>query len=364
MRKPPKYWHADCHHCSVRAHLFVLSNGGGILKLSKFYCLPVLAIAVGLSAEVSPAASGFPANRQVIAFLTNSIDWYHHCVIDRQIAINQVDLVFLEDNRTGAAQILQLSFDFARAEAVATATAPASDQKAPAIVTGPPELAQLVQLASKTESQRRDAIEEIEVIDKKLMTARGADRRDLDVALDAAQSRLDVLQAGLATLRQLVEFMQAFTSRETGDLSSTIDDLARTVPEVTSATTMASQTQTSAPSAKSVVPGPTGSFVQELRLKKIDQNGIQYVPDGGSEKDILGNLTLRKIGLLYKNVACPQKVRVTVEVLASTDTDLAAGELKAKIEAKNTAATAKAQAKIAALQAELAKLTPAKPAAQ
>ena len=224
-----------------------LSN---ILKLRKFCYLPVLAIiTVGLSAQVSPAASDLPSNQQVIAFLTESIDWYHHCVIERQIATDPVDLVFLEDNRPSAAQILQLSFDFARADAQFSATPRADTQKgSTAIATGSPDLAQFVQLENNTELQSRQASEEIEAINKNIKTAHGAHRRELQAALDATQSRLDVLQAGLATLRQLVEFMQAFTSRETGDLASTIDDLARTVPDVTSPTTVASQTQVSAPS--------------------------------------------------------------------------------------------------------------------
>ena len=96
--------------------------------------------------------------------------------------------------------------------------------------------------------ESRQASEEIEAINKNIKTAHGAQRRELQAALDATQSRLNVLQAGLATLRQRVEFMQAFASRETGHLSSTIDDLARTVPDVNSATTMASQTQVSVPS--------------------------------------------------------------------------------------------------------------------
>ena len=103
-------------------------------------------------------------------------------------------------------------------------------------------------MENNTELQSRQASEEIEAINKDIRTAHGAHRRELQAALDATQSRLDVLQAGLATLRQLVEFMQAFTSRETGDLASTIDDLTRTVPDVTSPTTVVSQTQVSAPS--------------------------------------------------------------------------------------------------------------------
>ena len=224
-----------------------LSN---ILKPCKSCYLPVLVIiTVGLSAQVSPATSDLPSNQQVIAFLTESIDWYHHCVIERQIATNPVDLVFLEDNRPSAAQVLQLSFDFARADAQFSATPAVDSQKgSTAIATGSPDLAQFVQLENNTELQSRQASEELEAINKKIETAHGAHRRELQAALDATQSRLDVLQAGLAALRQLVEFMQAFTSRETGDLASTIDDLTRTVPDVTSATTMESQTQASAPS--------------------------------------------------------------------------------------------------------------------
>ncbi len=223
-----------------------LSN---ILNPRKSCYLPVLAIiTVGISAQVSPVASDLPSNQQVIAFLTESIDWYHHCVIERQIATHPVDLVFLEDNRPSAAQILQLSFDFARADAQAAAAPPADSQKGSAIATGSPDLAQFVQLENNTELQSRQASEEIEAINKDIRTAHGAHRRELQAALDATQSRLDVLQAGLATLRQLVEFMQAFTSRETGDLASTIDDLTRTVPDVTSPTTVVSQTQVSAPS--------------------------------------------------------------------------------------------------------------------
>ena len=44
---------------------------------------------------------------------TESIDSYHHCVIKRQIADSPLDLVFFEDDEQSAAQILQLSFDFA-----------------------------------------------------------------------------------------------------------------------------------------------------------------------------------------------------------------------------------------------------------
>lgn len=214
--------------------------------LSKFklyyyaYGLLVAVLTVGLSAQVSPVASDLPSNQQVIAFLTESIEWHRHHAIERQIATSPVDVAFLEDNRHIAAQIVQLSFDFARADASVAAAAPAGNQKG-SIETASgssPELAQFIQLENNTELAARQASQQIEEIKKKLLTARGADRRRLQVALDATQSRLDLLQAGLVSLRELVEFVRTAGGHGTGDLPSRIEDLARTVPDVASPSAM------------------------------------------------------------------------------------------------------------------------------
>lgn len=210
-------------------------------KFKLYYAYVLLAVlTVGLSAQVSPAASDLPSNQQVIAFLTESIEWYRHRAIERQIATNPVDLAFLEDNRHIAAQIVQLSFDFARADASIAAAAAAGNQKG-SIETASgssPELAQFIQLENNTELAARQASQQIEEIKKKLLTARGADRRKLQIALDATQSRLDLLQAGLASLRELVEFVRTAGGHGTGDLTSRIEDLARTVLDVTSPSAM------------------------------------------------------------------------------------------------------------------------------
>jgi hypothetical protein len=198
-----------------------------------------LLVAVALSAEVSPAASDLPSNQQVLALLTETIDWYRYRTIERQIATEPGDLVFVEDNRPIAAQIVQLSFDCARALA---AISPAGNQGSAAMASGSlPELAHFAQQENNAELASRQAIQEIEEIKKKLVAARGADRRKLRAALDTTQSRLDLLQAGLASLHEVVEFVRASVGRQTGDLQSSIDDLAKTVPDVTSPTAVRPQ---------------------------------------------------------------------------------------------------------------------------
>jgi hypothetical protein len=90
----------------------------GELKVHRlWYGSLLVLISVGLSAQVPLAGADVPSNKQVIAFLTESIDWYRHCAMKRQVAIDPVDLAFVDAHRQDAAQILQLSFDFARADA-------------------------------------------------------------------------------------------------------------------------------------------------------------------------------------------------------------------------------------------------------
>ena len=206
--------------------------------------LLVLVVTAGISSQVSPPVSDLPSDQQVLAFLSESIVWYRHRAVEERLATEPADLVFLEDNRPIAAQILQLSFDFARAHASLAATFQAVNQKASAAIASnsSPDLAHFVQLENNADLASRQASQEIETIKKKLATAHGAERRTLQAALEVTQSRLDLLQAGSASLRELVVFVQATGGRQT-DLASSIDDLARTVPEMTSPTTVRAQAQ-------------------------------------------------------------------------------------------------------------------------
>src|ERR1700758_1802941 len=206
------------------------------------YLILVAFITVELSAQIGTPAADLPANQQVLAFLTESIDWYRHCAIERQVASDPADLIFVEDNGPRAAEIIQLSFEFARADARFSAPN-AERKKGNAIAAGSPDLAHFLELESNTEAQAREASEQIQSIEIKLKSAHGVQRRELQAALDATQSRLAVLRAGSATLGELADFVSAFTGHESGELGSSIEDLARTVPDVTSPIAPLPQTQ-------------------------------------------------------------------------------------------------------------------------
>jgi hypothetical protein len=131
------------------------------LKLRDYCYLLLLPVpTAGLSAEIPPTASNFPSGQQVIAFLTESIDWYRHRAIEERLATEPADLLFLQDNRPIAAQVVQLSFDSARADASLAATFRAGNQKASAAIAGrfSPDLAHFVQLENNADLARRHGV--------------------------------------------------------------------------------------------------------------------------------------------------------------------------------------------------------------
>src|SRR6476646_214939 len=200
--------------------------------------LLVLVLTVGLAGQ---EPSNLPSNQQVLAFLTESVDWYRQRGVERQIATDGRDLVFAEDNRPVAGQIVRLSLDFARTYA-SIAMVSAGNQKA-STSSSAADLAYFVQLQSNIDLAGKQASQQIEEIKKSLPIAHRAERRRLQAALEATQSRVAVLQSASATVQQLVDFVRNFGDRETGDLVSTIDELARAVPDATNPPAAEPQTQ-------------------------------------------------------------------------------------------------------------------------
>ena len=198
--------------------------------------LMILVLTVGLSAQ---EPSKLPSNQQALVFLTESIDWYRQRAVERQIVTDGRDLVFAEDNRPVAGQIVRLSLEFARTYA-STAMVSAGHQNASASSSSA-DLAYFVQLQSNIDLAGKQASQQIEEIKKQLPIAHRAERGRLQAALDATQSRVAVLQSASATVQQLVDFVRNFGDRETGDLVSTIDELARAVPDATNPAAMESQ---------------------------------------------------------------------------------------------------------------------------
>jgi mechanosensitive ion channel-like protein len=199
-------------------------------------CCAIVAVAMGagLSAGTAPITYQLPSNSEVIGYLLQSVNWYRHAYTERQVANEPTDLVFLDDNQAIERQIVKLSFEFAKADALRE-TSTASSHGRPASSDLPPaDLAHFIELKNRNDQLSQQTIEEIKNVDNKMSRSKGADRRKLKAAEEDAQTRLQLLDAVAQGLNDLVEFVQSPGEGQgrNGHLDSTIDELAQSIPEV------------------------------------------------------------------------------------------------------------------------------------
>jgi Mechanosensitive ion channel len=208
------------------------------LRIFAWYVLLVGLLSPGVLSANSQKPEGYslPSKQQVITFLTETIEWYRYFSVERQIAAEPSDFLFFDDNEPVGIQVVQLSFDFARTDALLAATSQTSPQGAaiPNVVSS--DFPHLLQMEVKTDAESEQASKELESIQTRLPRTHGADRRKLEATLADAQSRLGVLQEHSKSLRNLAEIIQVngVSKPQTADLGSLVEDLARTVPEVSS----------------------------------------------------------------------------------------------------------------------------------
>src|ERR1700692_3844640 len=192
-------------------------------------------MARGLSADTPPSAYQLPSNSEVIEYLLQSVNWYRHVYAERQVAHEPADLMFLDENQVIERQIVKLSFEFAKADALLETNAAFSHGRPTSPDPPSADLAHFIELKKRNDQLSQQAIEEIKNLDERLNRAKGADRRNLKAAEEDAQTRLQLLDAVAQGLNDLVEFVHSpgGVQGHSGHLDSTIDDLPQSIPEVT-----------------------------------------------------------------------------------------------------------------------------------
>jgi len=258
-------------------------------------CCAILAaiLVSGLSADTRQSSYQLPPSAQVIGYLLQSVNWYRHVYVERQVASDAADLLFLDNNQAIEAQIVKLSFDFAKADAVLATTADSGHNtpaKASPANPASSELARLIQVQNRSDQLSQQLTQDIAAYNEQIRAARKADQKKLQTALDDAQSRLELLHALSQNVNGLVEFLQSVGTSQAhiGNLAATIDDLAQSLPELNNPT---------APAPKSPA--------QDASSKTTDRSR-----DGGL------------LGLASEVSALKRKLRVVDEKISITD-DLA-----------------------------------------
>jgi hypothetical protein len=208
--------------------------------MATWWAITAIAMFGGLSADTTHNSYQLPSDAQVIGYLLQSVRWYRHVYTERQVASDPADLVFLNDNQAIESQIVELSFEFAKAD-VALAQTVTSSHDAPATAAGPTtaDLAHFIELKNRNDQVNQQTSANIGKLTEKIASARATDRKKLKAALDNAQSRLELSQAVSQAVNDLIQFVQTTRTVQanTASLGLSIDDLAQSIPEIRSPAT-------------------------------------------------------------------------------------------------------------------------------
>lgn len=176
-----------------------------------------------LQAQPAP----LPSVEDTLAYLNQTIDWYRHLSVEEEVVADSADVRFLNDDKQVAKQILQLSFDFARAEAKLLSQ---SKRTTPEAQDDPDKNRGLSRAAARAEAEVRDRQAELEDLRRKLETASAANRKKLQSTLDEVQSELNLAQTRTDTFRSILQFVGEAGAG--GSLSAQIDELQKSIPEL------------------------------------------------------------------------------------------------------------------------------------
>ena len=252
-------------------------------------------LAFSCMTAIADAPAKPTSGEELISFLNHNILWYRQLTVQQQLATEPSDVLFLNDNRQLADQIVRLSFDYARNEAQNLA------QTNPGAATtnngGQTSRYQnLLNLAANADQQLKQAQADLDAQKRQLETATGRRRQTLESSIAEAQSEVELRQARRDALRNLINFVSGANVGGTsaGSLQAQVEELARTLPAAatTSSPQNNSQPQSTAvtqprPEPSGILGAATELFALRRKIRALDQS-IQLTDSlAQSAKDLL-----------------------------------------------------------------------------
>src|SRR5579885_1091438 len=201
------------------------------------------------AASAAPAAGDTTLQQQaLLGFLTDVVNWYRRIAIEQQLVTDPAETLFVADDRQIANEVLDLGFQYARAQAGLLAaiapptTTPAAHPRAAGATSGAaaaegaggPDLGAMNVRLAQLQAQLAAAQTRVDELKKRAAAARGRQRAALDAQLVSAQEELELEQARVAGLKEILDFERsAQKSRVGNSLLAQIDELEHSIPRRT-----------------------------------------------------------------------------------------------------------------------------------
>ncbi|HWY53771.1 MAG TPA: hypothetical protein VNZ03_04870 [Terriglobales bacterium] len=186
----------------------------------------LLFVAINAIGGLPPGSDAPPILDQpeILRFLNQAINWHQQLALEQQRATTASDIVFAEDDRSTADQVLRLSFDFARAAAKFVNSGGSSTT----LSSTDSRYQTLAQTAVNLDAQQDKARAKLESLRQKLTTAPPSQRKAVQLAIAETQSNIGLIEVQRDTLHRILQFLGG--TAEPGGLSSQIEALERSVP--------------------------------------------------------------------------------------------------------------------------------------
>ena len=181
----------------------------------------------------------------VLNFLGETIAWYRDLAIESRLELEPAEMLYLDDDRQMALQVVKLAFQYAHAMAALLKSEKplAVPSPAPSGAAGAPgkagtvALPGLAALMAKAQEQRNN-LDQLKQQAAQLKAAaaraRGTHRAELGRQLATLESQIELAQSRLDSYNSLVQFETTAVSlgNQGHGLSNQIDALERSVPEL------------------------------------------------------------------------------------------------------------------------------------
>jgi hypothetical protein len=258
--------------------------------MGKLIVTGVLTFVVLTKSSAAAAATPVPSKQEVLTFIADTIDWFRHLPMARQLETEAADLVFLGNNQSIATEIVRLSFELGKAVA-AIARNSANSEFAP----DSPDLKYLTAAKAQMDEETQQAVGQLKSLTQARLIARRADRKKLDTQMAEIQTRIQVLNAMSANYQNLLGVARATTASERATtMEALVENLERTVPDVAAATPPALQMSNLPADPSSASYGTMGMI---SRISTLTRKA-QFI-DGAIQRTDELNESVRKMRTLF-----------------------------------------------------------------
>ncbi|HEV7484827.1 MAG TPA: mechanosensitive ion channel family protein [Thermoanaerobaculia bacterium] len=188
----------------------------------------VIGFSTLLVAQSRNAPAPLPNSGQLLSFLNQTVGWYGRLDAEAQLADQPTDVLYVNDDRQVAAQVVARSFEFAKAYAPLLS---AQEVSVPAAASSSERFQRLAKNAATAVDRMHRDQAALEALRQQLPASMGHDRELLAARIAEAESRLALAQTRNETLSGMLAFINSSGSANTGnDLGAQIAALEQTVP--------------------------------------------------------------------------------------------------------------------------------------